>query len=536
MRLKTSSEITECEGSSVLTVSNSGYNVSNTSNAQTRIFSVLGRDDLLAWVVLAYPTVAMCIMPLCRRLSLLADLKLQFYIHSIVFVVGVVVSGTAKDMNAVILGRAISGAGGAGVYHGLLLYGIVYARPDNTLSTRAVIDICFVLGLFLGPVIAGAFADSYTATWRWAFFVNIPIVLFLWIGYYFFLPPLHLRRQTANGIAGNPRQQSWLVETDWLGWILHCGSVMMLHACLVFSGHRWTWGSTSADVAWVLTGFLLIAYATQQFRCIGTTPASRIIVFGAIGIEHVLAFTVTSMASASYTVNLQYAPLVFLLAQGSTLATAAAHLLPYVGSLLFTRILHETLFKRAKVDPGLNVLGGGLILVASVLQMSADPYRSASIVMGILAISGGGVGLVFRQTAILLQDQDQQSVERANSYAALFATLHFGAISLATSICACIYQNLGFIYLSDAMLSGGEDDVTGDEIWSMLAGFRHPSLEGNLSLVDQVAEAIIKAIAGTFSVAVANGAIIMLNVFAAGWAIRLTGRARIRTNSRPAVV
>ncbi|KAI7908812.1 hypothetical protein M0657_012124, partial [Pyricularia oryzae] len=273
-----------------------------------------------------------------------------------------------------------------------------------------------------------------------------------------------------------------------------------------------------------------------QFRCIGTTPASRIIVFGAIGIEHILAFTVTSMASASYTVNLQYALLVFLLAQGSTLAKAAANLLPYVGSLLFTRILHETLFKRARVDPGLNLLGGGLILVASVLQMSADPYRSAGIVMGILAISGGGVGLVFRQTAILLQDQDQKSVERANSYATLFATLHFGAISLATSVCACIYQNLGFRYLSDAMLSGGEDGITGDEIWSMLAGFRHPSLEGNLSLVDQVAEAITKAIAGTFSVAVANGAIIMLSVFAAGWAIRLTGRARIKTNSRPAVV
>lgn len=49
----------------------------------------------------------------------------------------------------------------------LLLYGIIYASPDNTLSTKTVIDICFVLGLFLGPVIAGAFADSYTATWRW---------------------------------------------------------------------------------------------------------------------------------------------------------------------------------------------------------------------------------------------------------------------------------------------------------------------------------------------------------------------------------
>uniref|UniRef100_L7IQ28 Uncharacterized protein n=1 Tax=Pyricularia oryzae (strain P131) TaxID=1143193 RepID=L7IQ28_PYRO1 len=506
MRLKTGSEITECEGSSFLTVSNSGYNVSNTSNAQTRIFSVLGRDDLLAWVVLAYPAVAMCIMPLCRRLSLLADLKLQFYIHSIVFVVGVVVSGTAKDMNAVILGRAISGAGGAGLYHGYLLCAWSISR------------------------------SGYYRCIRRQLHGHVAVVLVLWIGYYFFLPPLHLRRQTASGIAGNPRQQSWLVETDWLGWILHCGSAMMLHACLVFSGHRWTWGSTSADVAWVLTGFLLIAYATQQFRCIGTTPASRIIVFEAIGIEHILAFTVTSMASASYTVNLQYAQLVFLLAQGSTLATAAAHLLPYVGSLLFTRILHETLFKRARVDPGLNLLGGGLILVASVLQMSADPYRSAGIVMGILAISGGGVGLVFRQTAILLQDQDQKSVERANSYATLFATLHFGVISLATSVCACIYQNLGFRYLSDAMLSGGEDDITGDEIWSMFAGFRHPSLEGNLSLVNQVAEVITKAIAGTFSVAVANGAIIMLSVFAAGWAIRLTGRARIRTNSRSAVV
>ncbi|KAL5866396.1 hypothetical protein ACKVWC_011501 [Pyricularia oryzae] len=111
------------------------------------------------------------------------------------------------------------------------------------------------------------------------------------------------------------------------------------------------------------------------------------------------------MASASYAVNLQYAPLVLSLPRGSALAKAAAHLLPYIGSFLFTRILRETLLKRASVDPGLNLLGGGLILVASVLQMSIDQYRSAIIVMGILAISGGGVGLVFRQADILLQDQ-----------------------------------------------------------------------------------------------------------------------------------
>ncbi|KAL5866423.1 hypothetical protein ACKVWM_011497 [Pyricularia oryzae] len=512
-----------------------GYNVSNTSNAQTQILGVFGRDDLLVWVVLAYSAVAVCIMPLCRRLSVLADLKLQFYIYSIVFFVGVVVSGTAKDMNAVILGRAISGAGGAGLYHGLILYSILYDGPDGAPSTKATIDICFAFGLFLGPAIAGAFADSHTATWRWAFFINIPILFVLWIGCYFFLPPLRPNGQTPSGIAGSSRRQSWLVETDWLGWILHCGSFMMLHACLVFSGHRWTWGSTSAVVAWALTGFLLIAYAAQQFRCIGTTPASRNIIFKATGFEQILAVTVTSMASASYAVTLQYAPLVFSLARGSSLAKAAAHLLPYIGSLLFTRILHETLFRRARVDPGLNVLGGGLILVAAVLQTSIDPYRSASIVMGILAISGGGVGLVFRQVAILLQDQDQQSVERANSYATLFATLHFGGIALATSVCACIYQNLGFRYVSDAMLSRGEDDLTGDEIWSILAGFRHPSLEGNPSLADRVAEAITKAIAATFSVAVANGAIIILSAFAASWAISPTRRAGIRSDCRPVV-
>ncbi|KAL5867814.1 hypothetical protein ACKVWM_011472 [Pyricularia oryzae] len=132
---------------------------------ETQIFSALGRDDLLAWVVLAYPAAAACIMPLCRRLSVLVDLKLQFYIQSIVFVVGVVISGTAKDMNAVILGRAVGGAGGAGLYHGILYHG-----PDDALSTRATIDICFTFGLFLGPAIAGAFADSHTATWRWCSF------------------------------------------------------------------------------------------------------------------------------------------------------------------------------------------------------------------------------------------------------------------------------------------------------------------------------------------------------------------------------
>ncbi|ELQ33310.1 hypothetical protein OOU_Y34scaffold00972g2 [Pyricularia oryzae Y34] len=94
------------------------FDLISTSNAQAQIFSALGRDDLLAWIVLAHPAAAACIMPLFRRLSVPADLKLQFYIHSIVFVVGVVISGTAKDMNARILGRAVSGAGGAGLYHG----------------------------------------------------------------------------------------------------------------------------------------------------------------------------------------------------------------------------------------------------------------------------------------------------------------------------------------------------------------------------------------------------------------------------------
>lgn len=55
-------------------------------------------------------------VPLVRKLALLGHVKLQIVAYTLIFLIGAAVSGSATSMNSVIIGRAVSGIGGAGIY------------------------------------------------------------------------------------------------------------------------------------------------------------------------------------------------------------------------------------------------------------------------------------------------------------------------------------------------------------------------------------------------------------------------------------
>ncbi|KAL5866386.1 hypothetical protein ACKVWL_011456 [Pyricularia oryzae] len=95
-----------------------GYDVSNVANIQASVYHAFGHVELLTWVAIGYTSLNVCMTPLCRRLSALGNLKVQFYIYTLIFAVGAAIAGAAPDINYVIIGRAITGIGGAGLYQG----------------------------------------------------------------------------------------------------------------------------------------------------------------------------------------------------------------------------------------------------------------------------------------------------------------------------------------------------------------------------------------------------------------------------------
>lgn len=55
-------------------------------------------------------------VPLARKIVVLGNLRYQVLGYSLIFFVGSTVSGAAPNINTVIIGRAIQGIGGAGLY------------------------------------------------------------------------------------------------------------------------------------------------------------------------------------------------------------------------------------------------------------------------------------------------------------------------------------------------------------------------------------------------------------------------------------
>jgi MFS family permease len=137
-------------------------------------------------------------------------------------------------MLVLIVGRAICGVGGVGLYIGVMtllsMTTSICERPNYIAST----SIVWGLGTVLGPVVGGAFADS-TATWRWAFYINLCLGGALAPVYLLLLPSINPR----PGMHFFKR----LREMDILGGILLIGAFISGIMAISFGGTLYLWKS-----------------------------------------------------------------------------------------------------------------------------------------------------------------------------------------------------------------------------------------------------------------------------------------------------
>ena len=89
------------------------------------------------------------------------------------FTVGSIIAAVANNVSVLLMGRCVQGVGGGGLV--VLTYVIV--TDMVTLRERgkymSVISLQWAIGSVIGPVIGGAFAER--VTWRWIFWLNIPL-------------------------------------------------------------------------------------------------------------------------------------------------------------------------------------------------------------------------------------------------------------------------------------------------------------------------------------------------------------------------
>jgi MFS family permease len=90
------------------------------------------------------------------------------------------------------------------------------------------------IGTVLGPVVGGSFTDS-SATWRWAFYINLPIGALVAPFIIFLIPSFDAQK-------GTPLLQR-LKQPDWVGIVLFSGAIASLILALMFGGNEFAWNS-----------------------------------------------------------------------------------------------------------------------------------------------------------------------------------------------------------------------------------------------------------------------------------------------------
>jgi MFS family permease len=143
------------------------------ATALPTIVGDLGGANHLFWVVTSYLLAATIMTALIGKFGDLYGRKSMFLISVVLFLVGSALCGAATSMLWLVGARAIQGLGAGG----LMVTSMAVIADVVPLSERGkyqgVMGSVFGVATVAGPLLGGLFVDHLS--WRWAFYVNLPL-------------------------------------------------------------------------------------------------------------------------------------------------------------------------------------------------------------------------------------------------------------------------------------------------------------------------------------------------------------------------
>ncbi|MED3623938.1 MDR family MFS transporter [Neobacillus thermocopriae] len=143
--------------------------------ASPTIVKQLGGRELFAWIFVVYMLASTVTVPLYGKLSDMYGRKKLLMISVALFTVGSILCGLANSMVSLIIYRGIQGLGAGGMVPlSMIIVGDLFTIEKRG-KIQAVFSSIWAISSIVGPIMGSFFVE--TLTWRWIFFINIPIGL-----------------------------------------------------------------------------------------------------------------------------------------------------------------------------------------------------------------------------------------------------------------------------------------------------------------------------------------------------------------------
>jgi EmrB/QacA subfamily drug resistance transporter len=398
----------------------------------------------LQWVIDAY---ALSLAALLLTAGSLADLygrRRLFVIGLVLFTLGSIACGSAQDITLLTCSRAFQGIGGAAMFAtALALLASAFHGKDRG-TAFGVFGAVTGVAVAVGPVLGGVLTSGLS--WRWIFFVNIPICA---VALTVTMLKVH---ESKDPRAGRP---------DWFGFVTFSLALGALVYGLIEAGQS-SWGDHTVVASLIASAVLLVVFVVSQL--LQKHPMFD------LGLLRKPTFTGGLIAAFGVSASI-FALLTFLVIYVQNVLDYSAvgtgvRFLFLSGASFFAAAgagrLTEKVPVKWLIGPGFLILGVGLVLIMGIQDDSSWTHLIPGLV-----VSGVGIGMInppLASTAVGVV-----SVDRSGMASGVNST--FRQVGIATGIAA-----LGSIFsqqVADAVrphLQGKVPPSAVDGLTSALSG------------------------------------------------------------------
>jgi len=373
--------------------------------AMPRIITDLQGFDRYTWVTTAYLLTSTVMIPIYGKLSDIFGRKPIFLIGVVLFLIGSAASGAAQTMNQLIAFRAFQGLGAAALMPiAIAVIGDLFT-PRERGKWQGVTGGVFGLSSILGPTAGGYITDH--ATWRWVFYVNLPIGIVALLVLIFLMPTL---RGNNSGKA----------SIDYLGALLLIAGTVPLLLGFTFAGSQYAWLSWQVislfSVA-VLFVALFILYEARLERRNAQPIIDPSLFTNRIFSVSVLITMITSMGMFG---SILFIPLYAQGILGISATNSGLLLSPLMGGLIFSSIVSGQLVSRFGKYKWIAFVGMAITIGGAFLLQRLDVNSTSTDLIIAMIVLGLGLGFSMSLYTVIVQNALPTRIGQATSSLTFF--------------------------------------------------------------------------------------------------------------------
>ncbi|MEV0410810.1 MDR family MFS transporter [Streptomyces sp. NPDC050448] len=382
------------------------------------IVADLGGGNHMSWVVTSYLLAETVATVLVGKFGDLFGRKLIFQASAVIFITGSFLCGLASNMSLLILWRGIQGigAGGLMVTSMALIADVVPLRERG--KYQGAIGAVFGVATVIGPLLGGLFTDHLT--WRWAFYVNVPIAILVVVA--------AARTVPSVRAPGGTR-------IDYLGIALVAAGSSALILATSWGGNEYAWDSATITGLFVGGALALALFCLVETRAAEPMLPMRLFRNQVFTVCSVLSFVVGFAMLGAMT----FLPTYLQFVDGDSATVSGVRTLPLVIGLLIASVFSGNVTSktgRYRIFPivGCLVMGIGLYLLSRM-----GPGTSSWLESLYMFVLGAGIGLCMQVLTIAVQNTvDYADLGTATSGVTFFRTL---GSAFGTAVFGTIYAN-----------------------------------------------------------------------------------------------